>query len=522
MFLTVLSEMTSLNEGKKESRKGKQKLDRILYRDTHTNPTINEKVDTQKNICDDKISEYEKALQSLETCKEAVDKVQEKKSDFRKSCGAFSSGATKCFEAIETCDKCPDGENFGAYDCVFIHRQTKCPAQAGAELEETKEKRKELEEEIKNLKSDIEDKEKERLSKEEELKDALTEIENNFTKITRDLETKTEGAKDSLERGLRKGKGQIEGSLAKNMAAVQKQIDAALKIAHSFENAIYKANREYRKEKREIRNGCESQAKSSLAKFRKRRRAAIQTGSLSYSLSSFLKKGRVSFAQRDHVRFQKYYRLCLSRKKEDFKEVRQDYQQKLRVIDQQKQQYLEMLDKQKNQLAILNQQAHRAGNQLLQDYTKEMDKTLARHNKAYKEVIQDYNKKKSLIASQSNSLSLLDQQIQRTAQTLRGKQETMLREQEIITYLKNKGVPSEDSRGDKTGEFEEAAGYLADLRDSIEIASTTCACDSADNDNNPNHRKCIELDQARSSVDPDSSSDTTIDRSYFKGRTGKR
>ena len=517
-----------LEREKSKAEKESKKLDMTLVQNRHTNPTINETEERKKNICDDKVREYEKALSAIETCKETTDKVEEILNNFRKSCADFVGGQTKCSSAIEACDKCPDEENFGDYDCVAVHRQTKCPALSGKELEEAKEKRKELEEDIKTLKGDIEDKEKDHLSKEDGLKDAIAEVEESFIKLTRELETNTETAKEDLEKGLKKAKAQIDGGLAKQLSAIQQQIDSALKIAHSFENAIYKANREYRKERRQITMECEKQAKVELADFRRRRRAAIVTGSLNYSLSSFLQKGRKSFAEKDHARFQRYHNRCLKRRKQDFKDVRTDYQQKLRVIDQQKEQYLEIVRKQKQQLALLNQKAQQAGNDLLKDYTTQMDRILTRHNKLYERAVQDYNKKKNLIASQTKNLAVLDHQKQRTVQTLKSKQGTMLREEEIIIYLKNKGVSSEDSSKEA---FKEAASDLAKLKNSLTTAEGECNCDLTTSDSdeenppkprNPNQkRQCSDLKKARASTEESSSEDNGYTPSFINNGNGK-
>ena len=429
---------------------------------------------TQKaQTCSDIIDIYKPALTKLEGCTEAIEKMKESRVDFNKSCGAFSSGKTKCAETIEACDKCPSAENFADYNCVSVHKQTKCPALAGKELEEAKEKREKLTEEIKELQNDIDEQEKDILSKEEELQDALAEVEEDFIKITRELERNTEEAKASLEEALKKGKGQIEENLAKQLVGIQKQIDEHLKIAHSFENAVYKANREYRKEQRQIRMECEAQAKVNLARFKAKRRAAIETGSLSFSLSSILKKGRSSFAAQNSKLLRKYYSSCLSKRKQDFDEVKADYQQKLRVIEQEKEKYLAVLARMRKQMSSLNQSAAKAGNQLLQDYTKQMEKILKRHDREYRAAALDYMKKKQLINSQTKNLRILEEQLRRTIHSLKSKESIRIREKELIDYLKSKGVSSDS---DGNSEFAEAMAHYEELKGHIETAGTECDC----------------------------------------------
>ena len=356
------------------------------------------KCDKQIQVYRNALKEIEKEEKAVEECKGVTKEMEEAYTEFAKSCASFSGGTAnmKCVNAIDACDKCPSEENYGDYDCVKIHEKTQCPALSGKELEEAKEKREDIDKEIKGLKEDINEQEQDITSKEETLNDALTELETNFIEATRNLERDTEDAKAQLEKSLREGKRNIDENLSKQFAEVQASIDSSLKIAHSFENAIYKANREYRQERRKIVMECEAQTKVDLAKYRQRRRRAIETGSLSISISSWLQKGRVSFAQRDSAKFNKYNEKCLSRRKEDFKGVKDDYNQKLKLIEQQKQEYLEILSKQKKQLASFNQAALKAGNGLVQDYAKLMDKILTSYDKEYRTAMQDYNTKKRL------------------------------------------------------------------------------------------------------------------------------
>ena len=83
--------------------------------------------------------------------------------------------------------------------------------------------------------------------------------------------------------------------MKKALAEVQKEIDNSLSVAHSFENAITKANVEYRKERRQIVLECETQARGRLAQYRQKRRVAIRTGSLQISPSSLLRRGKNVF-----------------------------------------------------------------------------------------------------------------------------------------------------------------------------------------------------------------------------------
>ena len=469
--------------------------DRFKY-DVNASDEEKEVKSKDLSACQRKINDYEETLEDLESeteeCKEAGEKTQEAGRDFSQSC-AFVGGRQKCATAIRACDKCPSPENFGSYDCVQIHNESQCPALSGKALEEAKETREELEEDMEELKKDIEELEKDIVSKENEINDALAEVETEFKTLTRELETETESAKNELEEGLQKGKAQIDESLAKQISEVQAQINQRLKIAHSFENAIRKASREYRQERRQIIMECEVQAKAELAKLRQKRRAAIQTGSLSYSLSSYMNPGRRSFAQIDSNRFKKLNAQCLARRKEDFSAVKENYDEKLTIIDQQKKEYLEALRIQKQQLDSLNQAAQKAGQTLLADYSKQMSRILENHNKLYTAAIEDYSNSKNTINKKKSEIFVLQKGVRVKKQELKIKQSAWVREAELINYLKSKGV----SKSEDGETFGEAMSAYAELDDAVAIAKEACRC-TKKSEKNPLHRFCKDIIQKES------------------------
>ena len=281
---------------------------------------------------------FESFLGDRDKCEEKWKEARQARKEFSKDCGQFLGGAFECSKAIEACNKCPDPdeEEHDGIDCVKIHKKTKCPSKSEKELKAAKEKRDKVTEETKELKDKIKELEEDIVSKENDLNKELAELEAEFTKTRRELERKTEEQKEELESDLKKSKAKISSAVSEQISKIQAEIDNFLKIAHAFENAITKANMEYRKERRQIVMECEVQAQGRLAAYKKKRRAAIQTGSLQISLSNLLYKGRTSFAQKDVWRLQQYNTQCLKKRKEDFQEVEQIHKQNLRVIEQQK------------------------------------------------------------------------------------------------------------------------------------------------------------------------------------------
>ena len=66
----------------------------------------------------------------------------------------------------------------------------------------------------------------------------------------------------------------------------------------------------------------------------------------------------MSFAQIEAALFKQYNAECLSKRKEDFKMVAEEYKQKLRVIEQQREQYQARLESLRKQMVSLHKKAH--------------------------------------------------------------------------------------------------------------------------------------------------------------------
>lgn len=446
-------------------------------------------------VCNTKIRKYEKALKELEQCTEAIKEMKEKKSEFVKDCGEFLTGRMQCSVAIMACKMCPNEEDFEDYDCVKIHNKTSCPAKSGEDLKTAKKKRDKIKEDTKDIQEKIADLEKDIVSKESDLKEALSELETEFMETVSRLERDVEDQEAELENQLKDRQSQIKAAVAKSLAAVQKEIDNFLKVSHSFENAITKVNMEYRRERRQIVLECEVQARGRLAQYRQKRRAAIRTGSLQISLSSLL-TGRKSFAQIEAALLKKYNSECLSKRAEDFKMAETEYKQKLRVIEQQKEQYQDELKRAQKNIAALNQQATQDQNKLIREYAIALDKILERHQKEYYSVSQKYLKQKNKLLLQTKKIAVLEKQLREQKQLLRDKGMQLVREEELISHLKSKGVSSTE---DTEEQFSKASKSFVAYYDSIENTGNSCP------KKNKQAKKTIEA--ARNHLERDSSED---------------
>lgn len=424
--------------------------------------------------CDEIKDSLEEALGLASQCEEELKKAQKAKTDFSKDCSQFSGKLFQCSSAIKACANCVDGVDHGGYDCVKIHNRTKCPALSGKELKAAKEKRDKATEEIEKFQEKVKDLEEEIISKENDLNEVLSELDEEFMEANRELERLVEEQKADMEHQLKKNKVQISKAVAESIAKVQAEIDNFLKVAHTFENAITKANMEYRKEKRQLISECEVQAQGRLSQYRKKRKALIKSGSLKISLSSLLQKGRTTFGQVDAFLIKKYYSQCLAKRKPDFQEIYNNRQQKLRVIEQQREQYQDQLNKARQRIADLNNQAAQEQNKQLKEYTAIMDKILANHQKEVHALNLKYFKSKQTLLAKTKAIDVLKKHRSEHSLILGEKQMELVHEQSLISYLKQMGV-EEDG---KESEFGQAASSYSDYEGAARIAYSSCSCES--------------------------------------------
>ena len=479
------------------------------YKRDDSNETNREEIEKKQRSCRKEKNKYEERLSQHSQCTEGIEKAEKARADFSKDCAKFSGGSLKCSSAIQACEMCPSEEDFDNYDCVKIHQKTKCPSLSGEDLKSAKEKRDKINEELKELEEGIAELEEDIVEKENDLNKDLSDLETEFTEANRELEQQVEEQKADLEAQLKQTKSQITEAVSKAIAKVQAEIDNSLKIAHSFENAITQAYMDYRKEKRQIILECETQAQGRLAKFRQDRRRLIQSGSLQMSLSTLMKKGRTSFARKDLDLLKKYNIQCLSKRKSDFQTVEKIHKQKMRAIEQQKEQYQANLSKIKQQVTSLNNQAVKEQSQLVQEYATNMNKILERYNKEYQFALNRYLEARDKLLLQTKNITVLKKHHSQKNQLKREKQMELVRETEQISYLKSKGVSSEEDQKDQ---FVEAAGSYATYEEAVQLAHSDCSC--SDKDKKSLDKECKRIKGYKGSLGLESS--TEIDPTYFR------
>ena len=428
--------------------------------------------------CENIKSQRKKNEEKEKQCKE--DKQKTGTADFSKACAKFARG-TDCMSAIEACAMCPEPDedsDFNSMSCVTVHKQAKCPLLSGKELKLAKEKRDKFKEELEDQEETASDLEKDIVEKQNELNTALTELEEDFINTVSEFERETENAKEDLETQLNENKSAIKNEVSKQIAQIQEVVDKSLEIAHSFENAITKANREYRAEVKKVYAECRIQAQVKLAKYRAKRKQAIESGTYKVSLSSLTNKNRISFAKKDILLLQKYNRECLVLRKSDLKDLKINYQQQMRIIGQQKEQYQHKINLLKQKVIGLNKMAYEQQNQLVQEYAKRMGKIISQHSKQYGLTLKNYNKQKQSLLAETSQINVLQKHLMEQRQNIDQKRRELVTEQQMISYLKSKGAPEEDD--DNNEEYSEAAGALEDYYNAIQVAKDSCDCENID------------------------------------------
>ena len=218
------------------------------------------------------------------------------------------------------------------------------------------------------------------------------------------------------------------------------------------------------------------QAQSRLAQHRRRRQQAIESGSYRVSLSSLTNKNRISFAQMDDSFLQRRYRECLSVRKTEFKNLKLVYNQQMRVIEQQKEQYQKEMELLKQKMQSLNRMAYEQQNELVQQYSKKMQKVIAEHSRAYAGILKTYQSNKQTLLAQTSEINVLEKQLLEKRKLKQLKERDLVAEQQLIAYLKSKGVSDEET--DNNEEFSEAAGAFEAYYNAVDTAYDKCNCET--------------------------------------------
>lgn len=486
---------------------------------------------TEAQKCSSLVQRYQNDLDSIQTCNESREGLRSAKQEFMQACAGFARGI-HCAGAIKACELCPDEGPVKGYKCVTIHNRSSCPALAGRVLEEAKEQRDEFLEEVEQLQEELSEAERdiaerhgELEQKKQEMAEALAEMDEEFTATSRELRDNKEQLLDQLNQDLKHGKAQIQQSFQEQIAQANAEIDNALQVSHSIENAITEAETEYsnslfpihqdyRKEHRKIRGECEVQARGLLASYRQNRRQAVESGNYQESVSSLLSRGRTGFAQRDSRKLERDYKRCLVKRQPDFAEIRRirdellntvktRRDQKLRVIEQQKEQYQQILQRAQRTLEQLNEDAHRADQNLISEYTEKLNQFLDRHERAYNEAFERYQDRRgrlgeqfeTAIQAESHQIAILEKQMGEKNMLFQNKQMDLVRFQEITQSLQDGGV---DEDGNQEDAYEKAVSALSKYEDANTIAEDRCDCED---NNNKDNKICKGIKENKEDID---------------------
>ena len=398
---------------------------------------------------------------------------------------------------ILACDACPTAKEKESkkYDCIKIHKNTRCPELLGSALKEIREKNEEFTEDIKELREEESDLKKDIADKEQELMEDLAEIKNDFIESRNKMERETETVILELEAALEEGNVVIEENLLKQVDQIQVNINESLAIQHKFTNAFTEINKKYRKTKLEITMACEAQANSSLAQYRQRRKASIHTGSLKISISDLLSGNRSSFHEIDEVLYTNYKAKCLKQRSRDFKEVEADYKNDLKALEQKKQEYLEALKRLKAKLTTLNESSLKAKNKQLEKYTEQMERVLQTQQKNFENLSQQHKIQKTGVQSKTQALNVLKANLTQKQNKIKNKTRAHLESKEMILYLREQGVEEDE---DQKTNYTNLLGARNDYDNAIQSAIMHCSCESDESD--PPSKYCKKIQEAEESI----------------------
>ena len=446
---------------------------------------------TNGSIFNTKLRECDKLIDEKVTkekqCNEALSELNNSRKDYSQTCHKFAGGGTSCSNALKACSLCPSADTTDAeYKCVKIHKKTKCPALTGPDLKRAKEEKDKYKEDVKDLKEKIEDLRKDLTEEENELNTELVELEEEFNTLISTLQRDTENAKIELEKSLKESNSEIKSSVNEQVAKVQENINNALKVAHSFENALTQAYTTYKSEVQKVHKDCRGEALTQLMRYQTRRRQSILSGAYKISVSKLMNKNRTSFYQQDQTKLRYFYNKCLKLRKSDLNDIKTAYSVKLRQIEQQKELYEQNINTMKSNLTSLNQSAAKEQNQLLSSYTKLISSSMSKFESEYKSGLEKYNKnKQTLIINKSRKVNNLKAALKHKTDQLKELNFALVREQNLIHSLKKQGVQEEE---DKTDDYAEASGNWIDYQN--KILQTWNACDCKPNNTKKNNNNC--------------------------------
>ena len=476
--------LSSLERTKRELNNELTDLQNFITKNPN-HPKMDDKK-TERSKAQDQISECERLITRKSTvqeeCKSAREAFNSSRSEYHRKCRRFARGKS-CEEALTACAACPaPKEESLQYNCIRTHQISKCPELAGKDLEKSRERKKEYEEDFKEVQEEIAELSEKLTEQENELHRQLAEIEEEFNSLVRDMERDTLNAKSELEEGMKSAQNQIDAEVSKQIQAVQAEINQSLKVAHEFENAVTKASMVYQADLQKIYDECLAFAQNQLNQYRQRRKKSIQSGAYKLSLSQLTRKTRMPFAQMDEERLNFYKKKCIQNKATAFKTAKQMYQNTLRQIEQKKEEYQQKISILKKSLLSLNQMVSQQKNKLLEEYSKKMTEIITQFETNYQAALKSYNKQKqTLLITQTKEISRLKAELAQKTKSAKEKELSLVREIELIQLLESKNTQSDT---DNEELFSESISLLIEYKDNLEIALSACGCKQSESKKN--------------------------------------
>ena len=183
-----------------------------------------------------------------------------------------------------------------------------------------------------------------------------------------------------------------------------------------------------------------------------------------------LSQNRLTFADKDDIKFSRYYSSCMAQNKYFLQSIDEDLRVDLTKIDQQKQLIVRQLESLNRQAAALAAEADAKQKAVADDYVARLTKITHKAKRELDSRVRAYNQKSGLLGKR---ISEKNYEIMHTEGILRETEAKMHHSQELYHNLRAAG----GSEKDKSSELSDASRAQGNLRDTLEPAVEACGCE---------------------------------------------
>ena len=99
---------------------------------------------------------------------------------------------------------------------------------------------------------------------------------------------------------------------------------------------------------------------------------------------------------------------------------------------------------------------------------------MSQYSEQYGLALKNYEKNKKTLMAETSEINVLQKHLMEKKQSLAQKKKELVTEQQLIAYLKSKGVSEEND--DNNEEYAEAAGALENYYNAAQVAYNSCSC----------------------------------------------